>query len=648
MANAREADKVALVINEIIDQVEILETRNKQLEERIRMMRERKEDEMEYEDETNIPRTPSSLMSYSNMSSDTNSHAPSLLSRIATEPTTSEGDTLPHSPFRHGPEIRIRPMGPRDPEGISLDRQTEDVLDITDERMTLRGPIPAIWGTTVVQGRIEQHNGMRGMLSVRAYYSTRSNTAYVAATAQRAARHEEQLDEQFEALMEGPVYAVAPRSLPQTPQEAYDLIEMIHDTHTHGHFKIEAFHLLNELRSIAERVHRRFWDRSMRWIMDRSQFDFDREWSNLPSERQAILLPPRDFSDICDGTTGRKRPKNPPQNDKMMNVDHLASHLVSQRNPGTSNYTHGIAIDHLLRVERTTVFAYGLSRTLTDARASDSEARRRFTRAFALLVAIPHRYREVAYLLDPGFQPQIGPEVSIRPVILQQQDIFSLDINTVIQVLWINRIDPAWIDHCYAFGYRMMTYLYEHNVVDRGFLDMVDDERIRRLRNQGEPPVISEWAGWQWPSREDHLRVTHQLYTALAEGKADPLRSSEWYEVGEPVVLPGLEGRATNPGDLSSLTVPDLPQPPTQLYSLVIPDPVSRLTMPRVLEATIEAGAESSDDDSVLVHSSSPLRLPGQEAGSDVSMTPRSQRLLTSAARRSRSESPTPLRSRME
>ncbi|KAF7784900.1 hypothetical protein Agabi119p4_1065 [Agaricus bisporus var. burnettii] len=366
----------------------------------------------------------------------------------------------------------------------------------------------------------------------------------------------------------------------------------------------------------------------------------------MPDTPQDLSLPHHDFSGIVDESTGRRRTKKPPRDDKILNVDHLASHLLSQRNPGTTNYTHGIIIDHLFRVDRSTVFAYGLSRILTDAKSSDHEARRRFTRAFASLTALPGLYREVAYSVGAGLTYQSGPDVIIHPVILERQDVFTLDINTVIQVLLDNRIDPPWIDHCYTYGYQMLTYLYGYNVVDREFLGQIDDERIQRLRNHGEPPVISEWAGWRWPSPEDYQRVTHQFYTAAAQGKPDPRRASEWREVGEPLTLPGIEGRAEDPSmELNLISVPELPRPPTHLYSIRLPDPINRLTTGRSSDTSRDS-SESSEDEPVLIHSSSPLRLPGTGNGDDVSMTPRNHRALSLTIRRSRSESPTPRRNR--
>jgi hypothetical protein len=132
----------------------------------------------------------------------------------------------------------------------------------------------------------------------------------------------------------------------------------------------------------------------MRWLAIRSEFNMVNDITFIPADEMKLILPTPNFSQLYNSNTGQKMTRQSLTGAGLLNVDHLASFLICQSNPGTFNYTHGIVMDHALWVERPTVFAYGLGRLLSSSNKEGELARARFIRLFALVAALPNFYRD--------------------------------------------------------------------------------------------------------------------------------------------------------------------------------------------------------------------------------------------------------------
>jgi hypothetical protein len=106
-----------------------------------------------------------------------------------------------------------------------------------------------------------------------------------------------------------------------------------------------------------------------------------------------------------------------------------------------------------------------------------------------------------------------------------------LTIRDVVQVLLDNRIDPAWIDHCYSYGYLMLSFLDRKGEMSITSLALIDNERLRHIHAHGTPPLMPEWSGWREPTQWDIFFVRHQFHTSLVNGETDPRESPWWFRV---------------------------------------------------------------------------------------------------------------------
>lgn len=95
-------------------------------------------------------------------------------------------------------------------------------------------------------------------------------------------------------------------------------------------------------------------------------------------------------------------------------IDTYAEYILSRHFPGSANYIHGLAIDHMRRINRQTLFSYALAQFI----CSSGDTQPQFVRCFAMLVALPGRYQEYINEYNQAnpnnlFREQIGPTFTI-------------------------------------------------------------------------------------------------------------------------------------------------------------------------------------------------------------------------------------------
>lgn len=387
-------------------------------------------------------------------------------------------------------------------------RDDRDLTDSVD--------VPPLWGVVRVEdwggvpGRpgYERDNSLRGMLSRDAYHSRRSNMVFVGLTAQAARTAEGRNSRTFRVqtvMQRHQAYDRTIRGIPMNPEEVKKLLTVVNDQK--GRFsereRAEAWMLLRELYSVAQRVMPESRDRSMEFLLEPGKFDMGSSVSQAMEEvsrgmRATMPVPPR-------------QQNAPPLNETMM-LDAQALYLLYYNRPGSGNPVMGIDMDHAYRVGRRTVFGYALGRLMAPI---EREAMHAFRRQYALLVALPRRYREAIVEHDRAnpqhpFTPQGGPVFTIHRVRRGAEHAANMSRDDVLQALLDNRVPPEWVDHAYGYGVSFINAHYGGTAIDRALLDNIDNERLERLRRFGAPPEISLWGGWRHPS-EGEIRQLHAI-----------------------------------------------------------------------------------------------------------------------------------------
>ena len=415
-----------------------------------------------------------------------------------------------------------------------------DADDLADDHL-----VPRFWGVVRVPDYdglghegYERDNSMRGMLSPETYHSRLTNDVYVGQRARDALRHERNGDAPYREHQPHDQVAVrTKRGLPMNPKEVAKLRTIVVDSKRRfsRQEQLEAFLLLKELHSIARRVNRDHHDKAMRLILAPGKFE------GLESRVSAGMLQgirPLD-REVAP------RPTQGPPLSGLMSLDDVGRHLLLTNRPGSLNPVTGVAFDYAFRVGRRSVFGYALARLLAPA---EREAMHAFRWQFAMLVALPCRYRKAIVEHDrrnpqTPFLPQGGPTFSIHRARIAPAHVNNIAIDDVIQVLLDNRIPAEWVDHAYDHGVMALNGFYDGSPVNHALYDEVDNERLARLHRFGVPPAMAGWGGWRHPTEGEILQV-HAAMTAemaaweVREGNQrslcpSGLDSSRWLLVGQ-------------------------------------------------------------------------------------------------------------------
>ncbi|PPQ91343.1 hypothetical protein CVT25_003734 [Psilocybe cyanescens] len=413
------------------------------------------------------------------------------------------------------------------------DKLARDAAEAKRRRdLELVGKIPDIFGVIIIPHQMPQRdNSLMGMAYANTYVSQRSNAVYVRSTAISAEHWEHTQPSAFRPKWH-PIYDKVPLGLPRNPLEVSYLITMTQETRNMQPWqRIEAYTLLDELRTVASRVTEENRDRAMIYLMKINPASFipdlpEKYWIKVdpPRDPRRMKLASRDLTAIM------------PPNHQLLEIDEMARYALLHARPrGTTPFT-GIIMDLMMRVDRRSIFGIGMARMLGP---NDRAVRAAFTRGFAFLAAHSNRYREgIAVFNDKNptnpFKPQRGPTYKFMRCDIPPSHARNLSIDNIINVLLINGIPPEWVDHAYNFGYQYMNQKYSGSNIDDALLADMDDERLRRLDKFGKPPSIPAWGGWRYATDDDRMRL--MLLMEREEAMPKPhfsLRHPAWRLAGQ-------------------------------------------------------------------------------------------------------------------
>jgi hypothetical protein len=147
----------------------------------------------------------------------------------------------------------------------------------------------------------------------------------------------------------------------------------------------------------------------------------------------------------------------PPDFTNILHIDTMGLYILLHGHPG-HNFFLGMVIDHAFRVNRRSIFGYGLGRLMMPGGRDPH-----FHQLFACLLALPIRYREAIiehnrhHSEDP-FSEQPRPTYSLHRPQLVTGAAANTTMQDVINVLIDNRIPLAWIDHGYTYGLNYINF----------------------------------------------------------------------------------------------------------------------------------------------------------------------------------------------
>ena len=403
-----------------------------------------------------------------------------------------------------------------------------------EHALAVAGPIPPFWRVKLsAAGYPERDNAFRYMLDRGIYASRYDNNVYAGQTAYQAAEIEEHKRRSCGPPADHAIYHRTTYGMPMTGMEVNRLIAVAYDNRVQPRQRGEAFMLLREFHAIASRVIPEYRDTAMQQILE-GKFD-----PRKPPQIDMKYLQMYRLSRYTGepGSSGMKMPDFA----NVLNVDTMGLYILLHGRPGR-NFFSGVVIDHAFRVNRRSVFGYGLGRLMTPGGREPH-----FRRLFACLLALPRRYREAIieynrrHPEDP-FTEQHGPTYSLRRPRIITGAAANTTMQDVIDVLIDNRIPPSWIDHGYTYGLNFINYNIA-NPTYRELIDTVDNERHARLRAYGIPPAIPEWDGWRYPSEQDIARL-HDIFDGEKQPTGEDFRNARgWATVGTTGIFEYLDDR---------------------------------------------------------------------------------------------------------
>ena len=196
------------------------------------------------------------------------------------------------------------------------------------------------------------------------------------------------------------VYQRVTYGMPMTGLEVDCLINVTFNNRVTTYQQGEAFMILCEFHRIASYVIPEYCDTAMHYILDR-KFNPSKP-PNIENRYLQMYLIPQ--YTIEPGSLGMKMPDFT----NVLHVDTMGLYILLHRHPGR-NFFSGVVINHAFRVNRWSIFGYGLGRLMMPGGRDPH-----FRRLYACLLALPRRYQEaiVEYnQLHPKepFIEQLGP-----------------------------------------------------------------------------------------------------------------------------------------------------------------------------------------------------------------------------------------------
>jgi hypothetical protein len=395
---------------------------------------------------------------------------------------------------------------------------------------------------------IERNNALLGLWPrTRIYHSTRTNRVFAGRSAATASSYEASNLDGYRPPHGHALYSLAPRGIPLTIYEMDRLMAMVVNARMDPIARSEAYTLLHEFGIAISRIHPDLWDRTMRAF---AASGFDRSYQ--PDVDPSVLDTPeieRDWTGVYVGRLNnptRGAGTKAPTQEQLMDQNVTGLWAILHGRPGSANHLLGIVMDYAARINRRSLFGYGLARMMCP---SDSNTRLVFMRFAAVIFASTNMYRDAvaaynAEHLDHPMIPQQGPTMQFRRMRLDQRFARNMTISDVITVFVDNRIPVEWIDHGYVFGLQFMNQHYMGLEIDETLWGLYDDERLYRLEEYGVPPAIAAWDGEREPTEVEHLRLTVMQSVDEERGLRDSFLGRGWFRVGESPFRTYLEMRS--------------------------------------------------------------------------------------------------------
>ncbi|KAG6806981.1 hypothetical protein H0H92_009279 [Tricholoma furcatifolium] len=295
-------------------------------------------------------------------------------------PDESEDDaTKCHQRAREEKERRQIAARHQEQEGKDKKERWQDAGD------TLNG-----WETVIMNGQHEHGNTFNGLSGPEFYYSWPFNRVFIGLEVQAAA-HAEHAGEYFSSSMQ--LYEVVPWGMPMNPEEVRQLVLFMrgHARNTPPYDRVMAQRMLMELDHIMQAVPPDMWDRTMQAFQ---------AFPGLAQDFRERIIPHNEaWHRVSWGPDPQARVGNPSNLNqgaglqpvyvsRGLDIDEWCRYILHHGYPGSPNLFTGVAMDFVLRVERS-AFGYALGRALCP-----TEARSQFMRHFAMVLARPELYCE--------------------------------------------------------------------------------------------------------------------------------------------------------------------------------------------------------------------------------------------------------------
>ncbi|EKM74535.1 hypothetical protein AGABI1DRAFT_133143 [Agaricus bisporus var. burnettii JB137-S8] len=368
---------------------------------------------------------------------------------------------------------------------------SQSTIDNLSDLEGRRGIIHDFWGMNPAPVGPDhiRDNRMRGMLSRYVFHDPRNNIVEKVHSSQTAIKAANAALKRVD--FEGDVEKKSIRrathwGLPTTPRSTARLIRLARDTYAHHHVQFEAYTLLTELYNIAQTVIPEVRDDSMEYIM--VNFDPEEIGDQFDSIRRRTPEIPRNWasarvSNPSNRTEGMRFAQ--PTGADLFDIDRLGRYLLVHGRPGSQNFVYGTQFDYRRAFHRRSIFGYALARFFRPPETGRGHSRNGhvlFTRSLAILMASPQMYRDLIQQWnerhpDRLYTPQTGRVCYFRPMLLDDESINDINVDTVTEVLIHNGVPTDWVDHAYNFGVYYLNQLYNGDANHQIIFDEADNER---------------------------------------------------------------------------------------------------------------------------------------------------------------------------
>ena len=363
-------------------------------------------------------------------------------------------------------------------------------------------------------------------------------------TAIAALEHETHFASDYPDVNSRRLYSILPRGFPMNPHSIARAVRFVQTSKETDQDRVEGFKLLEEFQRISLCFHPSLRDLAMVEILkpdvfgDRTRRPLagaHRLWENIPIRRHAEVFSvnPR------HNTHGAGIPQPDPH--RQLDIDCWAQYALLHGRVGSDNFFVGIVMDHAFRVDRRSVFGYGLGRSLAP---TPNKPRQEFMKYIACILAQPRLYHEAIQCWDEVHPNNPFVEATGDSIQIEHMGADSvITIETVLGHLRLNRIPPAWVDHGYPFGLHLLNHVsFAVPGYYRQLYLETNRSRLQRLALHGVPPPIPKWSGW-WTPQEDDLARLHAI---IRKDEHDRGRSGldhpEWLAIGADPIFTHLAG----------------------------------------------------------------------------------------------------------